>query len=289
MKYIDYNEKKQHGTEDFPVEYYFVNKEYFQYVMPLHWHTEFEILLVDSGLLELYIDNAKHELYAGDFAFIECGALHRATPHDAVYRCLVFSPSILRGKKNSSIDRYLSPITSHSLEIKSVHRHSDRKKLFVLITELLETARKHDKYYELEICSLLYRLFATLYKEEQISPKNSKQKNSSRNKTISELLDWIDIHYTEQISLKELSEASGLSEKYLCRVFKSYTSRSPMEYINQLRISHVCRILETSEATVTEAAFSCGFNNLSYFSKIFKKYKSESPRQYAKRFSNGTL
>ena len=49
MKIYDYYENKKHGTDEFPLQYYYVDKNNFQYIMPLHWHNEFEIIHILSG------------------------------------------------------------------------------------------------------------------------------------------------------------------------------------------------------------------------------------------------
>ena len=73
-----------------------------------------------------------------------------------------------------------------------------------------------------------------------------------------------------------------MNEKYLCRFFKDYTSRTPIDYINNLRIEAACHELTSGDMTITEAAIECGFNDISYFSKMFKKYKGITPREYSK-------
>ena len=93
------------------------------------------------------------------------------------------------------------------------------------------------------------------------------------------LLDYIEKNYSEPISLETLEKISGFNKKYLCRVFKEYTSKTPIEYINELRIESACRMLEENRS-ITASAYDCGFNDLSYFCKVFKKHKGMPPRKY---------
>ena len=44
MKYTEYREAKKHGRDGFPLQYYYIDKKHPQYVMPLHWHREIEII-----------------------------------------------------------------------------------------------------------------------------------------------------------------------------------------------------------------------------------------------------
>lgn len=107
----------------------------------------------------------------------------------------------------------------------------------------------------------------------------------SRPQTIAELVCWLEANYTESVSLNQLCAMTRLSKNYLCRAFKLHTSKTIIEYINELRIEHACRELSKGEKSVTTVAFACGFNDFSYFSRMFKRYKGIAPGAYKK----GTL
>ena len=68
MHYLDYSEKIQHGTPDFPLAYYYVDEKHPRYHMPMHWHREVELLRVLRGRLRLYADNAVLTVEAGALA-----------------------------------------------------------------------------------------------------------------------------------------------------------------------------------------------------------------------------
>mgnify|MGYP000436954547 CR=1 FL=1 len=61
MHYLDYNEKKQHGTMDFPIEYYHVDEHHPRYNMPFHCHKELEIIRILEGILFLKLDDEEFE------------------------------------------------------------------------------------------------------------------------------------------------------------------------------------------------------------------------------------
>ena len=70
------------------------------------------------------------------------------------------------------------------------------------------------------------------------------------------------------------------------------TRRTPIDYLNYYRIEQATYQLLQSDATVTEIAYRCGFNDLSYFIRAFKKYKGITPGRYEKLYrqseQNGT-
>ena len=78
MRTLKTLEAKQHGTDEFPCGFYSVDKDHPTFHMPLHWHTDFEIILVRSGRFMLTVNGVSRRLYAGDMAFIggEIGRAH---------------------------------------------------------------------------------------------------------------------------------------------------------------------------------------------------------------------
>lgn len=278
MKYSEYNENKKHGTDTFPIEYYFVSENHLQYNMPAHLHAEFEIVRVRSGCFTLFVDNVKYEMREGDIAFIGCRSLHRGIPHNCVYECLVFDLNMLR-KKHFSIDSFIIPLINKTMSVECLHTEPNDA-LSSCVDALFSAMSSGGEYRELEVFSLLYGTAMNLYREKKISELSKNSKTQHQLQIMTELLDWIDLHSREHISLADLAKVSGFSEKYLCRLFRETTSKTPIEYINHIRIENACHEIAHEGATITDAAFKCGFNNLNYFSKTFKKQLNMTPREY---------
>lgn len=287
MKDIQYNEKKQHGATEFPIQHYFVDNAHPQYVMPLHWHGEFELIRVIRGEFLLYIDNREILLKQGDIAVIDCTAMHRGTPCECEYECLVFSLGMLTKKSNDIVRKYLRPISHHSVDIADLVTKESAPKTFLTASKLFDTVKTGGDYYELTVHKLLFELFESVYSENLVSVSTSRQKNERQLKTMTELLGWIDENYSENITLADLSRVAGMNEKYLCRFFKEYTGKTPVDYINFLRIESACHELTHGGMNVTDASLECGFNSLSYFTKTFKKYKQMTPGEYLRRYKTG--
>lgn len=57
-------------------------------------------------------------------------------------------------------------------------------------------------------------------------------------------LEYINSHYEEDIKIKELADWCHISETHFRRMFSAYTSMSPLEYINQIRIKNACEYLK---------------------------------------------
>lgn len=280
MKYREYREIKIHGSREFPFEYYLVDKNHPHYVMPLHWHTNFEVIHVISGKLSLHLDNVEYILSDNDVVFIGCGVMHRAEPYNCVYECAVFDLSIISGYNTTKIFEYIGPLISQNAETDVICACANPYAI-----RLFEVAAREEEFYELEISASISRLLCELYRAGavRIVTPDSK-KISHRRAVMTQLIGEIEKNYAQKITLADLAKTAQINEKYLCRFFKEFTGFTPIDYINRIRIDKACYQLAVNKMNVTEAAYECGFNELSYFSKCFRKYKGMSPGAYRSKY-----
>ena len=283
MKYSELIERKRHGTPDFPIEYYYTDKTHPRYVMQAHWHKEFEVIRVKSGSLTLFLNNVRYELLAGDCVFVEGGCLKCGYPDECVYECLVFDTAMLKRQRMTDSEKNLFDNPASSFSFKNLIDRSDNK-IIKVIDDIFSAMSECREVYEVCVVSLLYSLFFELYTSGYITKKHAAPPDKTLT-SVMMLLEWIENNLSEQITLSGLSSASGLSENYICRIFKLYTSKTVMEYVNERRIEKAC--LEIADKSITEVAFACGFNDLSYFCKLFKRYKGISPRAYREERQGG--
>ncbi len=98
--------------------------------------------------------------------------------------------------------------------------------------------------------------------------------------TIRLLLNYCQDNYRQDISLDTIAEALFISKFYISRLFSEKLGMTYTDYIANLRISEACRLLDQSDAGVTEIAFAVGYDTVRSFNRAFRKNLGTAPREY---------
>ena len=93
------------------------------------------------------------------------------------------------------------------------------------------------------------------------------------------MLTYIYEHYTETVTLEDISNAAYISRSEAGRCFNTYMGCSPVEALIQYRLQTAHRLLRENNLTLQEISFTCGFNSVNYFSRKFKKTYGYTPSQ----------
>lgn len=278
MNYSSLHEDKKRGTFDFPIELYYVDSSSARYQMPLHWHLEYELILVLSGTFHLSLDGKQYALEAGDSAWIGDGVIHGGEPENCVYECVVFDLAALLRDTPICTKSAGEFLTNSSLFTGPLIKNSKEAHI---ADKIFESMEKEQHGYEWITVGLLWQLMGGLLQNGRSEYITSSQNRSqiTRMKTV---LSYIRDNYHLPVTLTELSKLAGMSPKYFCRAFSAMTGKTPMAYLNYYRIESAGEQLRLTDKSITEIALGCGFNDMSYFSKQFKRYKKVTASQYRK-------
>ncbi len=97
---------------------------------------------------------------------------------------------------------------------------------------------------------------------------------------VQKAIAYIDADLTADLSLRALAKAQQLSDGYLSSLFHRETGKTLTDYVNERRIQHAKRLLETTSLQVQTVAQHCGVLDIHYFTRLFKKYTGMTPRSY---------
>lgn len=100
-----------------------------------------------------------------------------------------------------------------------------------------------------------------------------------------QMLQFIETHLHEPLSLKDLVGFSGCSASTICRLFGRYCHATPVNTIIKMKIEKARKLLLESKISVAKTGEAIGIDDPYYFSKVFKKQAGKSPREYRKAVS----
>lgn len=87
-------------------------------------------------------------------------------------------------------------------------------------------------------------------------------------------------HFAQEIRLGDVASLAGMSEAAFCRYFKARANKTFIDFVNEIRIGHACKLLLEDKWTIAQIAYDSGFDSLSNFNRNFKKYIGHTPREY---------
>lgn len=108
-------------------------------------------------------------------------------------------------------------------------------------------------------------------------PHNARKTNKEN---IKKVIDYMNENFTAGISCSELSKLVKMDKFSLIRIFKAQTSKTPYEYLLDLKIEKAKKMLKINDYSITEISMMCGFSSHSHFTSTFKKKTGISPTDY---------
>ncbi len=274
-------ETVKRGTDLFPLKYYLNNTVDPHYDLPIHWHSDFELIHIISGEYTFFVEGAEYILQKGDSCFIPGNILHGdgAKKGNALYESVVFSIDLIR-QHSYLPDNFIGDILSGTIKLENVIPATNTE-MKACIENLFDVLKVNPDGTELLASGYLLLLLGQYKKQHLFTTKNVISNLKKRqSEQMESVINYIRNNYNKDLSLDEMAEQANLSPKYFCRVFKDITGRSPVEYLNWFRINRACSRLRESSDKLNSIALDCGFNDFSYFIKIFKKYRKMTPLKY---------
>lgn len=108
----------------------------------------------------------------------------------------------------------------------------------------------------------------------------SEEKNTHHDEQIIKIQEWLQKNYQRAISLKALAERFDISVRSFNRRFRIAADKTPLQYLQEVRLEQAKALLKHSNLTVAEIAFAVGYQDTSYFAALFKRMNSVTPNEY---------
>ncbi len=269
----------------FPFEMYALSGE--GTLVPARFNkTQMEIVEITSGKVKIQIGAEYIDAEKGDFIYVPHGHVFRADAIDgsASIRGMMFDVSIIEANMVNYETEilYMFYIQSEN-NIKIFHSgHPVYNILSRCMNESYDEYLVKDVCYKLSIRANIY-LSMTALLRYYCGSKNESERLVYRNVLrLRPVIDYISNNFAEKIYIEKLSDSIMVSPDYFTKMFKDSIGKTPVEYINKIRIDHSLQMLIEGNSSMSEIADAVGFCNANYFHKIFKQYIETSPLAYRK-------
>ncbi len=262
--------------------------------MRTHSHEFYEIVYVVDGFTLHSAGGTITLLVAGDLFFVKPGEEHSyINAYQTKLYNLIFSASELGNLRRElaalpGLDEMFSPTSPPSGDGEAKNTRlihvpmNERRNIESALREMAEEREARKTGWEI---ALRVRLASFLLKYSRMYAEQWDSRVISADDYygyVYKILCFVDTHYSENITMNDLSAVTGLSPDYMARKFKSALHMTPSEYVRKFRIARAMELLCTTDLSVAEVARRTGFSDVSLFSRVFKQSVGLPPASYRK-------
>lgn len=280
-------ELEKHGTETFPMTvnhddlWSFEGKN-----VPIHWHNDLEINLIREGEAVFQVYQKSYRVRTGE-GFL----LNRNVPHSCSspgnehvrYSTILVRPDFLYGDFGSDVERKCFQPFLQNSAIPCIYLtgfDENGKEILQKLNQVEEAFDRKRFCYELKIKGLLCEAFAMILYGHRQELTKFVPANLQELERLEKMLNYLNMHFTEVISLQDLADQVHLSREACCRLFKKMTGKTITGYLEEYRVNKSFSLVQSGQYSMTQITEMVGFSNPSRFASAFRKRFGCNPGEY---------
>lgn len=280
-------ELEKHGTETFPMTvnhddlWSFEGKN-----VPIHWHNDLEINLIREGEAVFQVYQKSYRVRTGE-GFL----LNRNVPHSCSspgnehvrYSTILVRPDFLYGDFGSDVERKCFQPFLQNSAIPCIYLagfDENGKEILQKLNQVEEAFDRKRFCYELKIKGLLCEAFAMILYGHRQELTKFVSANLQELERLEKMLNYLNMHFTEVISLQDLADQVHLSREVCCRLFKKMTGKTITGYLEEYRVNKSFSLVQSGQYSMTQITEMVGFSNPSRFASAFRKRFGCNPGEY---------
>lgn len=246
----------------------------------LHWHYDYELIVVLDGSLQVFSGPTPFFMNAGDIVLINSKIIHgyKSTGNKNICLLIQFPPSLFERVLGTQQLYHFYLNSASKILIPKISYHH-----FVsLASRIGISSRQSGSAASLRTHALLQTLIADLveYVEYDIRSGNIGGELDSVGEYISEISIFIDSHLQNKNLSADVFKNFGITEKTLYRYLKNITGQTLKDLITAARVEKSKQFLQETDKHVAVIADECGFFNEATFYRVFKKETGRTPKEY---------
>lgn len=261
-----------------------------------HSHLFYEMVYVRTGFTLHSCEGEIEMLSAGNLFFIRPGEEHAYINAQQVklYNCIFYGDALgdllpeltglpgLRelflGETDGDSARPESIMQSRILRIDV----GERRNIETMLEGILREYDVRDIGWESSVKARLVQFLVRYARLYAVQCEKRRDGGDDYYGYIYKVLEYVNEHYCEDVTMTELSAVTGLSPDYMARRFKAVMYMSPSEYVRKFRIAKAMEFLCNTSLSIAEIAAQTGFSDVSLFSRVFKTAVGLPPASYRK-------
>ena len=280
-------ELEKHGTETFPMTvnhddlWSFEGKN-----VPIHWHNDLEINLIREGEAVFQVYQKSYRVRTGE-GFL----LNRNVPHSCSspgnehvrYSTILVRPDFLYGDFGSDVERKCFQPFLQNSAIPCIYLTGfgeNGKEILQKLNQVEEAFDRKRFCYELKIKGLLCEAFAMILYGHRQELTKFVPANLQELERLEKMLNYLNMHFTEVISLQDLADQVHLSREVCCRLFKKMTGKTITGYLEEYRVNKSFSLVQSGQYSMIQITEMVGFSNPSRFASAFRKRFGCNPGEY---------
>ncbi|MDQ8005289.1 MAG: AraC family transcriptional regulator [Pedobacter sp.] len=259
-----------------------------QFDFPLHFHEEYELnLILNAKNAKRIVGNHIHIIDDLELVFVGPNLSHAWFTHECKSQEII---EVTIQFHKDFLDETMLRRNQLSF-IRNLFERSNKGIAFSKDTikrikpRILELSQKNGFDSVLELLSILHDLSISRNMLTLSDAAFSNQQANYNSRRIEKVFEYLNLNYSKPLTLAEVAKITNMPEVSFSRFIKKRTGKTFIDSLNEIRLGHASRMLIDTTNTISEIAYSCGFNNISNFNRVFKKKKHTTPKEFRDNYS----
>lgn len=248
----------------------------------LHFHDTLEITYWVEGEGSFLIENNVVPLQAGDICVLCPNVMHHSfTRGNEVSRCQYLYIDLDRFCSMNPGYRKMEYLKYHSPQFKNIITPQKCPEAVPLLLTIFDEMNERSLNYQTAVMALTGLLLNHLLRLQDFPAENAPNERDGTF-VLAAALEYMNIHYAEEISTEDLASLCYMSSTNFRRIFQRIMQTTPMAHLNHVRIQKACEKLFSSTDSILDISEQVGFSSICSFNRNFKKLMHLSPRDWRK-------
>lgn len=249
-----------------------IHKFMFPDKTPLHWHEFYEIELFLSGSGTSVMNGSEYPINRGKLFFMTPVDIHSYTLTETTEAINISFTA--KAIEDMGITEKLSVNNGAALTLSD----AETEWIFLMAKKIRTEAHSAGFMNKKYISQIMGCIII------EILRKIGRRRDASKSpETIQSAIQYIYLHFREDLNLELVAAQAGLSPNHFSEKFHQYMGSTFKEYLTRVRLDYAVKLLLYTDISITEVSYFSGFNSVSYFLRSFKKKFELSPLAYRKQ------